>query len=147
MKRLLGLVLAGLVALAPAVAFAAAPKLPSVSTAVFPLTFHLTGDVAAATGIISFPAAADMRVLYVTAVAQAKSGTQGTSTIQCKNGSTAFTNAMDLTGTAGTAVEATLVAAQQSIAKDTVVTCDLVISGGSTPKLFNINVVIWAQRR
>lgn len=129
--------------------FAAAPAMPSTGTGIDGLTFHLSGTFSAATvaGIISFRAPTDVQVLYVTVVNQAKGGTQGVSTLGCLNAGTLFTNAVDLTGTAGAILEATLVAAQQSIVKDATVTCDLTITGGTAPTISNITVVIWIQRR
>jgi hypothetical protein len=149
MKRILVALLALALLGAPLAALAAPPALPSTGTAIYTLTFHLSGQWAAATktGIITFTAPSAMRVLYVQAVAAAKGGTQGTSTLTCNNAGSAVTNAMDLTGTAGTVIEATLVAAQQSIAGGNKVTCDLVISGGSSPTLDNITVGITYQRQ
>jgi hypothetical protein len=148
MRRLLILALI-LGLLTPLPAVAASPAMPGVGTPVYPASFHLSGQYTASkAGIIQFRMPYTARVLYVSAITQAKGGTQGTSTLTCKNGATnAFTDAMDLSGTAGTVIEAVLVSAYQSIAKDTVVICDLVITGGSNPTLDNISVVIWYQRR
>lgn len=126
---------------------AAAPAFPGGGSAVMPLTFHLSGQFTASkTGIVKF-SAMDMRVLYVTASIQAKGGTQGTTTLTVNNGASAVTNAMDLSGTAGTIVEATLVTAQRNVAKNTAITADLVITGGSSPTIDHITLVIWVQRR
>ncbi len=150
MKRILTAVLALTLLLAPAASLqAASPIMPALGSAVLPLQFHLTGTIAAATytGIISFRAPFDMRALYVTVVNRAKGGTQGTSTLGCLNAGTLFTNAVDLTGTAGAVLEATLVSAQQNIAKDATVTCDLTITGGTAPTISDVTVMIWVQRR
>ena len=139
------------VALAPGASLvqAASPLMPAMGSAVLPLQFHLTGTIAAATytGIIGFRVPFDARVLYVTAFNRAKGGTQGVATLTCNNGASAFTNAIDLTGTAATMLEATLVTAQASLAKDATVTCDLVISGGTAPTISDITVSMWLGRR
>lgn len=148
LRTILALALTTFALIAAPAAHAASPAMPAVGTAVYPLAFHISGQYSASkTGIIKFTAPYTMRVLYTTATIQAKGGTQGTSTITCSNAGNAFTNAMDISVTAGTVVEATLVAAQQSIAKDAAVTCDLVITGGSSPTIDNISVLIWYQRR
>lgn len=149
MKRILIAVLALMLLVAPAVPlYAASPLMPALGSSVMPLTFHLSGTfTASATGVVSFRAPFDMQALYVSVVNQAKGGTQGTSTIGCLNAGTLFTNAIDLTGTAGAVLEATLVGAQIGIAKDATVTCDLTITGGTSPTISNITVVIWAQQR
>lgn len=150
MKRILIALLALMLLFAPAAPlYAASPLMPALGSSVMPLTFHLSGTIAAGTytGIVSFRAPFDMQALYVTVVNQAEGGTQGTSTLGCLNAGTLFTNAVDLTGTPGTVLEATLVAAQQAIAKDATVTCDLAITGGTAPTISNITVTIWAQRR
>lgn len=127
---------------------AASPAMPSISTPVYPATFHLSGQyTASVAGVASFRMPFNVRVLYVTMNVGAKGGTQGTSTLTCTNATNAFTNAVDLTGTAATLLEATLVSAYQSVAKDALVTCNLVISGGTSPTLNDITLVLWYQRR
>ena len=127
----------------------ASPLMPALGSNIMPITFHLSGaHTASVTGQIKFNAPFDMTVLYVTASIQAKSGTQGTTTLTLTNATNAFTNAMDLgTPAALTVVEATLVAAQVAVAKDAAVQGDLVITGGSTPSISNISVCVWVQRR
>ncbi len=152
MKRIITVLTAAALLLTPgfsgAPTHAAAPAMPALGTGIDGLTFHLSGTFSAsAVGVVSFRAPTDLQVLYVTVVNQAKGGTQGVSTLGCLNAGTLFTNAVDLTGTAGAILEATLVAAQQSIAKDATVTCDLTITGGTAPTISNITVVIWIQRR
>lgn len=148
-RRLLVLALCGAVMfLGPTVALAASPAMPSVATPVYPVLIHLSGQwTTSSAAVVNFRMPYPAHVLYASVITQAKGGTQGTSTMTCKNASNAFTNAMDISGTAGTVVEATLVSAYQNIAKDTVVSCDLVISGGSSPTIDNITVTLWMQRR
>jgi hypothetical protein len=154
MKRFVATVLTLLVLLAPAMllaptlALATPPSMPGVSSPVYPVAFHISGQWSASkTGIVNFNTPFPIRVLYTTVMTRAKGGTQGTSTVTCKNNTNAFTDAMDISGTAGTVVEATLVAAYQSIASNTKVICDLAISGGSSPTIDDITLVIWYQRR
>src|SRR5688500_14515124 len=102
MKRFISIVLALLfsvpLVLGLSLVHAASPAMPSVSTAVYPAPFLIAGQFGVdKAGIISFRAPFNMRVLYATMNVQAKGGTQGTSTLTCKNGSNAFTNAVDLT--------------------------------------------------
>ncbi len=152
-KILAAFLLAAVLALVPLAVTAppvqaASPAMPATGSALFPMTFHLSGTyTTSATAAIQFNAPFPMRLLYATVVVQAKGGTQGTSTIQVKHAGTAVTNAIDLTGTAGTNLEATLTAAQQSVAKDGTVTADLVITGGTSPTLSNVTVTLWYQRR
>lgn len=143
------LTLALLPAGGPGPAGAAAPQLPAIGAALQVLTFHLAGQYTASkTGIVKFNAPFDLRVLYVEAAIQAKGGTQGTTTLQILNAGTGVTNAMDLgTPAAGTVVEATLTAAQQNVAKDAAITADLVITGGTSPTIDHVTLVIVVGRR
>lgn len=151
MKKFLAALVVAVLVLAPFQALvtqAASPAMPSIGSSVIPMVFHLSGTYSAsATAVIQFSAPFPMRLLYATAVVQAKGGTQGTSTIQVKHAGSAVTNAVDLSGTVATNLEGTLTAAQQNIAKDASVTADLVITGGSSPTLSNVIVVLWYVRR
>lgn len=142
------LALAPLLALPPA-AHGAAPALPAIGSNLQVLTFHLSGQYnASKTGLVKFTAPFDLRILYVQAAIQAKGGTQGTTTLQILNAGTGVTNAMDLgTPAAGTVVEATLTAAQQNVAKDAAITADLVMTGGSTPTIDHVTLVLVVGRR
>lgn len=143
------ILLAALLAVWTWSAQAAAPALPAIGSDLQVLTFHLSGQYTASkTGIVKFNAPFDLRILYVEVAIQAKGGTQGTSTVQVLNAGTGVTNAMDIgTPAAGTVVEATLTAAQQSVAKDAALTVDLVITGGTSPTIDHISVVIVTGRR
>jgi hypothetical protein len=128
----------------------AAPNFPALGSSIVPVVITLQGTIAAATiaDIVKFNMPFDAWLLYATCCAQAKGGTQGTSTLTVLNAGQAVTNAMDLaTPAAKTVVEGTLVAAEQDIAKDAAVTADLVISGGSAPTLSHITITLWFQRR
>jgi len=135
--------------LSPSVVEAAAPQLPALGANLHILTFHASGQFnASKTNLVKFPAPFDLRVLYVTAAIQAKGGTQGTTTLTVLNAGQAVTNAMDIgSPAAATVVEATLVAAQQNVAKDAAITADLVITGGTSPTIDHISLVIVVARR
>jgi hypothetical protein len=128
---------------------AAAPQLPPPGSSVLIIPIHVSGQYnASKTNLVKFPAPFDLRVLYVTAAIQAKGGTQGTTTLTVLNAGQAVTNAMDLgTPAAAAVVEATLVGAQQNVAKDAAITADLVITGGSTPTIDNITLMVVVGRR
>lgn len=136
-------------ALGARVAHAAAPALPSLGSDLQVLTFHLSGQYTASkTNLVKFNAPFPLRVLYVQASIQAKGGTQGTTTLQVLNAGTGVTNAMDLgTPAAATVVEATLTAAQQNVAVDAAITADLVITGGTSPTIDHITLVVVVGRR
>ncbi len=153
MKRagtIIALVAALLMFVMPPVEFAraAAPTLPALGSSVQILTFHLSGQYTAATytGVVKFNAPYAMRVLYVQAVVRAQGGTQGTTTVQVKNAGSNVTNAMDLTVAAGTVVEASTYT-NRSVAKDAAVTADLVISGGSSPTINDVTILMVVGRR
>jgi len=163
------LVLATLVfaPLAPAT-FAAPPNFPALGSSIQALTFHISGThTATETNLVSFVAPFNFRILYMTAVARAKSGTHvsahGRSTLIVKNAGTAVTAAvgtpagvgravaLPAAGTAtetnaSTALGAPLVAAQQSVASGAALTADLQ-TWGSSPSLSDITLVIWVQRQ
>ena len=143
------LALAAVPVLATAPAFAAAPQLPAPGANIQILTFHASGQYTASkTNLVKFPAPYDLRILYAAAAIQAKGGTQGTTTLQVLNAGTGVTNAMDLgTPAAATIVEATLTAAQQNVAKDAAITADLVITGGTSPTIDQITLILVVGRR
>lgn len=152
--KMLALILT-VVMLAPAALWAASPAMPGLGSAVFPMTFHLSGQYASSqSNVIAFRAPVALRVLYATAVAKAKGGsnvtTSGASHVQLFNAATAMTTpntGMDLGNpAAATVAEATLLASQQSVAKDATLSGDLIV-WGSGPTLQDITVVIWVQRR
>ncbi len=128
---------------------AAWPQLPAIGANLEVLTFHFSGQFTASkTNLMKFTAPFDLRVLGVQAAIQAKGGTQGTTTLQVLNAGTGVTNAMDLgTPAAATVVEATLTAAQQNVAKDAAITADLVITGGTSPTIDNITLIVVVNRR
>jgi hypothetical protein len=109
----------------------------------------LTGLLnASSADVIQFPAPVDCTLLYATCSAQAKGGTQGTSTVTVKNAGVAMTNAMDLGAPAAKSqVEATVVDAQRLIAKDATVSVDLVMTGGTAPTLTNVSIFMVFARR
>ena len=145
--------LAAAVAFLPGLLWAASPAMPALGSSVFPVIFHLSGQsTATKTNIARFNAPFGMRVLYATAYARAKGGSNvnahGATNVKLFNGSTAITVAgMDLGNpAAGTMVEATLEATQQNVNKDTALAADLVV-WGSSPTIDDVTVTVWVQRR
>jgi hypothetical protein len=149
--RILALVTVA-VMLAPVAIYAAAPSMPSVGTAVYPMVFHISGaNTATKANVVKFNAPFNLRLLWATATFQAKSGTHtnshGTSNVTVLNAGQAATNAMDINATsAGTVIEATMVAAQQNVAVNGAVTADLTL-WGTSPSVTDVTLVVWVQRR
>jgi hypothetical protein len=92
-------------------------------------------------------------LLYATATTGTKSGafsnSHGVSGLMLKNAGTAALTDLGLgvgQPAAGVATEGTLVTAQQSIAKDAVLSADLTLWGNS-PSITNTVVVVWVQRQ
>lgn len=149
-------------------ALAAPPNMPAVGSALFPVAFHITGaKTATVTNVVAYTAPFAMRVLYMTAVASAKSGTHlsahGRSTLIVKNAGTNITAAVATPQgpglavalpTAGTATETNASAAlgtimtssAQNVASGSAVTADLQL-WGSSPSITDISFVMWVQRR
>lgn len=140
------------VMLAPVVLYAAAPSLPSVGTAVYPMTFHVSGSQSATkANVVKFNAPFPLRLLWATASAQAKTGSNvnshGTTNIVVNNAGTLASSAIDLGNPAAAVVaEGTIVSAQGNVAVNTAVTADLTV-WGSSPTISDITLVIWVQRR
>jgi hypothetical protein len=150
--KILALVLTALM-LAPAVIWAASPAMPALGSAVWPITFHLSGQsTATKANIARFNAPMNLRVLYATAYARAKGGSNvnahgATNVTLFNNGTAINVGGMDLGNpAAGTMVEATLQATQQNVAKDTPLSADLQV-WGSSPTIDDITVIVWVQRR
>jgi hypothetical protein len=152
LSKIVSVVLVAALAIAPIAAppaQAAAPNLPGIGASLIVLPFHISGQYTASkTALVKLNMPFPARVLYVHASINAKGGTQGTTTLQCLNAGTGVTNAMDLgTPAAGTIVEATLTAAQQNVAKDAAFTCDLVMTGGSSPTINDVTLIVVLGRR
>jgi len=137
----------------PGLIWAASPNFPALGSAVFPVTFHLSGQsTATKTNIASFQAPVNLRVMYATAFARAKGGSNvnshGSTNVQLFNAGNAMTTSgMDLGNpAAGIIAEATLLAAQQNVARDAALSADLVV-WGSSPTIDDVTVTIWVQRR
>lgn len=169
--KLLGLavLLAAVHFVAPIIpAVAAPPLMPAVGSAVFPLTFHISGaKTTTTTNVVSYVAPFAMRVLYMTAVADAKAGTHlsshGRSSLIVKNAGTNITAGVGTPAgpglavavpAAGTATETNassvsgtiMTAAQRNIASGAAVTADLQL-WGSSPSITDISFVMWVQRQ
>lgn len=111
-----------------------------VLSLIFPLQGQFTASI---TGKLKFQAPQGMAILGVSAVARAKGGTQGTSTIDVlAAGTSVLTGAIDISGTAGTIVAGVLTTAPTKVAKDTAIQVNLVVSGGSSPTLDDITLQI-----
>ncbi|HJR01843.1 MAG TPA: hypothetical protein VKA83_09440 [Methylomirabilota bacterium] len=137
----------------PGLIWAASPNFPALGSSVFPVIFHLSGQsTATKTNIARFTAPVNMRALYATAYARAKGGSNvnshGATNVQLLNNGVAMTTSgMDLGNpAAGTMVEASLLSAQQNIARDTALSADLTV-WGSAPTIDDITVTVWVQRR
>src|SRR5574338_348641 len=119
--RVLAAVLAVLV-FGPVVVWAAAPSMPAIGASVFPMVFHISGQKSAtAANVVKFNAPFPMRLLWFTASAQAKGGSNvnshGTTNIVINNAGTLASSAIDLGNPAAAVVaEGTVVAAQQNVA-------------------------------
>jgi hypothetical protein len=127
----------------------ASPALPSIGSAMLVFPFHFSGQFnASKTNLAKFNAPFDMQLLYANCSIQAKGGTQGTTTLQVKHAGNGVTNAMDIgTPAAATVVEATLTPSEQDVDKDGAVSVDLVITGGASPTIDNISLLLVYQRR
>ena len=144
-------VVAAALMFAPLVVQAAAPAFPALGSSIVAFPFHITGaKTATVASVVQFNAPFNMRLLYATLSASAKSGTHksahgASQLVVLNNGVAALT--MDLVEPAAGAVqEATPTTAQLSVAKNNPVTANLTL-WGSSPSITDITVVIWAQRQ
>jgi hypothetical protein len=143
-------VLAASLIFAPLIVQAAAPAFPALGSSVFSFPFHVSGaQTATVASVVQFNAPFDMRLLYATVSASAKSGSfinaHGTSTVIVRNNGLAALT-MDLVQpAAGGVQEATPTTANLTVAKNNPVTADLTL-WGSSPSVTNLSLVIWAQR-
>ena len=128
-----------------------APAVSAQIGTIVPIVVHLSGThTASVANAAKFRVPQACRVVRVAATAQAKGGTQGTSTLQVQQGASTnlLSAAIDLaTPAADTWTEGTLAKANTNdlgvrLEKETEVTVDLVISGGASPTLSHITVQI-----
>lgn len=154
MKRIISILLAlavvALVAIpAVPVADAASPNMPAVSSPIQALTFHLSGTYSATkSNLVQVKLPYNVRVLYVTAVAQAKGGNHQSSRVACYGNALPFVDTIDLgTPAAATVVEGTILDSPPNVAKDTALACDLNLLGPGSPTLSDITLSVWVQRR
>ncbi len=164
------LVLAALVfaPLAPVV-LAAPPAFPALGSAVFPVTFHVSGaKTATVTNVARFVVPFNARIIYATASVSAKSGTHlsshGRSSVQILNNGNIVTQGATQGGrivglaigvpTAGTGATETnasaasgtpLAATAQNVTAGNAITLDMYL-WGSSPSVTDTNVVVWLQR-
>lgn len=155
--QILALIAAVLI-LGPAVLWAASPAMPALGSSIWPMTFHISGQyTATATNIAKFTAPVAMRLLYATASARAKGGsnvvagsTTAETNVQILNAGTGMTTGALGIGlgnpAAAVVAEASLLATQQNIAKDAAVSADLVLLGNN-PTVNDVTVTLWFQRR
>jgi hypothetical protein len=146
-------VIAAVAIFAPLVVQAASPNFPALGSSIMHFNFHITGATTATTlNVAKFTAPFNMRLLYATVAAQAKStsasllNSHGSSKVSImNNGVEAMI--MDLVQPAAAAVqEATPVSsALQNVVRDTPVGVDITM-WGSSPSVTHLFVVIWAQR-
>lgn len=125
-----------------------APNVSSTITVIRPIAILIAGQSgasAAAVATVRMPQ--KCQVVAVSAIARAKGGTHGTTTLDAKNGSTSIVSAvLDLNVAAGTRVDGTVVKNTGDLGsvfdKDDELVIDLVMSGGSSPTLDDITVQV-----
>lgn len=127
-----------------------APSISAQVAPVIPIVVHLSGTYnTSVANAAKFRVPQGCRVVRIAATAQAKGGTQGTSTIQVQQATTALlSSAIDIgTPAADTWTEGVLAKANTydlgvRLEKEAEVTVDLVITGGSSPTLTHLTVQI-----
>jgi hypothetical protein len=121
----------------------AAPLFDAAVAKVQSIILSYPGSNGASASVFKFQNPQKWQIIRVAAHNKAKGGTQGVSTLDVQvGGVSVLSAAIDLTGTADTFIEGTLAASPTVVAKDSVITVPLTITGGTSPTISDAHVQI-----